>query len=227
MKSQGDHISFYTLEGTNADTFNITMFPQKGLYTLEVPFGDNLYLYDSYGKNYKNSIFIDRGNSLYSRVFYHPEDKASTYYAYLSQETNQLSGYKLDQDILITVDQQDNAVIVQDSSPIDFGNASNTFPLEKKFTIYNPYSENLELTMPDVVIEVKGYNNPEPWSKEEDKKFIFETFPDIVLPGENKEFTVVFQDPSNTSAMKDYQGECTIFAANVGEFVLQFTGFNC
>ena len=72
--------------GTYADTFKIEMFPKKGLYTISDYNSANIYLYDSDGKNYQNSFFIDDVYGQKTRVFYHPEDKASTYYAYFESQ---------------------------------------------------------------------------------------------------------------------------------------------
>ena len=73
--------------GNYADTFNIEMFPKKGLYTISGDYNSaNIYLYDSDGKNYQNSFFIDDVYGQKTRVFYHPEDKASTYYAYFESK---------------------------------------------------------------------------------------------------------------------------------------------
>jgi len=98
---QGQWIYLDIPTDTSADTFKIEMFPEKGLYTLYTfdYNSANIYLYDSDGKNYKNSFFIDDVYGQKTRVFYHPEDKASTYYAYLSSETSNLYGEKLEQDI--------------------------------------------------------------------------------------------------------------------------------
>jgi hypothetical protein len=194
---------------TSADTFNIEMFPKKGLYTLESSV-DNIYLYDSDGKNYQNSFFIDDGvYGQKTRVFYHPEDKASTYYAYLSSETSNLYGYKLDQDILITKENGSSIEIL-------YGDVEYPVGVNNVVTIYNPYPFTLNLTHKIDNADDDEVSNPED-SKD---KCTFEGFPDVLLPGESKEFTVNFQDPDNSG--DTYR--CTISAPGVSNFVLLFTG---
>jgi hypothetical protein len=182
--------------GNSADTFNIKMFDKKGLYTLESSV-DNIYLYNADGKNYKNSFFIN-GEEVKTRVFYHPEDKASTYYAYLSSETSSLYGYKLDQDILITMYDMNGNVIVGSEWVVYFDELSSDNPSKEiTFTIYNPYPFTLNLTY-------KIDNADEEVNPDSKDKFTFEGFPDDVLdllPGESKEFTVNFQDPDNSGDM--------------------------
>lgn len=208
MKSQGDHISFYTLEGTNADTFNITMYPKKGLYTVYGYF-DKIYLYDSEGKNYQNSFLINGDDDQNFRVFYHPEDSPSTYYAYLSEETSVLNGYKLDQGILITRGDYVPDEIVNSGGEIYFGQLSQEISSTTiSFTIYNPYPFTL---------------NPN-YNREEDnpQSFTFNDFPDIILPGTSKEFTVIFETEKN-----EVNVPITISANKLENFVLNFTGSYC
>jgi hypothetical protein len=184
--------------GTSADTFNIEMFSKKGLYTIGDYYSENIYLYDSDGKNYQNSFFINGANGQKTRVFYHPEDKASTYYAYLSSETSSLYGYKLDQDILITMYDMNGNVIVGSEWVVYFDELSSDNPSKEiTFTIYNPYPFNLNL-------KYKIDNADEEVNPDSKDKFTFEGFPDDVLdllPGESKEFTVNFQDPDNSGDM--------------------------
>lgn len=193
-------------EGSSADTFNIKMYPKKGLYTVYGYF-DNIYLYDSDGKNYQNSFFINGGNTNNTLIFYHPEDKANTYYAYLSKETDYLDGYKLAQDILITKPGD------MGGDEIVYSGADVTIYDTKNFTIYNPYPFTLNLTCK--IDNADEVSNP-------DSKDKFEGFPDVLvlLPGQSKEFTVNFQDSD-----KKYRVKSTISAPGVvSDFVLLFTG---
>ena len=204
-----DGIYLYNSSDIVADTFNIKMYPQKGLYTLESSV-DNIYLYDSDGKNYKNSFFINDGNTNNTLIFYHPEDKANTYYAYLSKETDYLDGYKLAQDILITrPDDYDpgNNVIVASEENINFGylSPSGNSSTEIFFTIYNPYPFTLY---------------PNYSSKGESlEDFTFKDFPDAILPGTSKEFTVIFETTKPSVSVS-----ITISANGLESFVMIFTG---
>ena len=201
--------------GTSADTFNIEMFSKKGLYTIGDYYSENIYLYNADGKNYKNSIFINNEEGPRTLVFYHPEDKASTYYAYFeSQEVAQpwLDGRKLEQDILITrYDDMNDNVIVGSEENVYFYQLSP----EISFTIYNPYPFTLNLT--------NTIENADEYLDSEDK-FNFEGFPGVLflLPGESKKFTVNFHDPDFDSTT--YSVKSTISAPGLKDFVLHFTG---
>ena len=194
--------------GNYADTFNIEMFPKKGLYTISVHNSANIYLYDSDGKKYQNSFLINDNDGQKTRVFYHPEDKASTYYAYLSGETSYPNGEKLDQDILITRydDNMDSDVIVISEENIDFDQLSPDKPsTEISFTIYNTYPFTLN----------PNYNTEE----DNPQSFTFNNFPDAILPGTSKEFTVIFE-----STKESVEIPITISAPGLKDFVLHFTG---
>ena len=209
---QGQWIYLDIPPDTSADTFNIEMLPKKGLYTLESSV-DNIYLYNADGKNYKNSIFINNEEGPKTLVFYHPEDKASTYYAYFeSQEVAQpwLDGTKLEQDILITR-YDDRDMIVGSEEGVYFDQLSP----EISFTIYNPYPFTLNLT--------NTIENADEYLDSEDK-FNFEGFPGVLvlLPGESKKFTVNFHDPDFDSTT--YSVKSTISAPGLKDFVLLFTG---
>lgn len=212
---QGQWIYLDIPTDTSADTFKIEMFPEKGLYTLYTfdYNSANIYLYDSDGKNYKNSFFIDDVYGQKTRVFYHPEDKASTYYAYLSSETSNLYGEKLEQDILITR-YDDGNVIVGSEGYVDFDQLSP----EISFTIYNPYPFILNLKYK--IDNAEG----EEVDQESKDKFTFIGFPDVLLPGKSKEFTVKFQGGSNPISNTYDSVKSTISAPGLKDFVLLFTG---
>ena len=198
-----------------ADTFNIEMFPKKGLYTISCNNSEHIYLYDSEGKTYPNSFLIN-GLEQSTRVFYHPENKASTYYAYLSEpeylsgsEPEYLSGYKLDRDILITRydDDDDRDMIVGSEGNIDFGylSPSGNSSTEIFFTIYNPYPFTLY---------------PNYSSKGESlEDFTFNDFPEVLLPGQSKKFTVIFETKEASVSVP-----ITISANELEGLFLHFTG---
>ena len=199
--------------GTYADTFNIEMFPKKGLYTISCNNSEHIYLYDSEGKTYPNSFLIN-GLEQSTRVFYHPENKASTYYAYLSEpeylsgsEPEYLSGYKLDRDILITrYDDYYGDEIIGSEGDVDFDQLSSDNPrTEIFFTIYNPYPFTLY---------------PNYSSKGESlEDFTFNDFPEVLLPGQSKKFTVIFETKEASVSVP-----ITISANELKDFVLHFTG---
>jgi len=196
-----------------ADTFNIEMFPKKGLYTISCNNSEHIYLYDSEGKTYPNSFLIN-GLEQSTRVFYHPENKASTYYAYLSEpeylsgsEPEYLSGYKLDRDILITRYDDDRDMIVGSEGNINFGylSPSGNSSTEIFFTIYNPYPFTLY---------------PNYSSKGESlEDFTFNDFPEVLLPGQSKKFTVIFETKEASVSVP-----ITISANELEGLFLFFTG---
>jgi hypothetical protein len=203
--------------GTYADTFNIQMFDKKGLYTISDYNSANIYLYDSDGKNYQNSFFID--DDVYgqkTRVFYHPEDKASTYYAYFESQGGVLPvGWKLEQDILITKENGRSIEILYEEYLVEFNNADD----KNSFTIYNPYPFTLNLEYKIDNADEEGVN---PDSKD---KFKFTDFPEVLLPGKSKEFTVNFHDPDfDSTTYTTYSVKSTISAPGLKDFVLHFTG---
>ena len=199
-QGQGIHL---VSTGNSADTFNIEMFPKKGLYTISVYNSANIYLYDSDGKNYQNSFSIDLGNGSYSRVFYHPENEASTYYAYLSSAISNLYGEKLEQDILITRRDDDDVadvIVGSEELPITINSEG------RSFTIYNPYPFTLNLAY---TID----------NADEENKFTFKGFPEVLLPGKSEEFTVNLHNPENVDTYS-----VTISANGLEDLVLIFTG---
>lgn len=205
-----DGIYLYNSPDTSPDTFNIEMFPKKGLYTISCNNSAYIYLYDSDGKNYQNSFFIN-GEEGVTRIFYHPEDIESTYYAYLSGETSYLYGEKLDQDILITRydDNMDSDVIVCSEGYVDFDQlSSDNLRTEITFTIYNPYPFTLN----------PNYNTEE----DNTQSFTFNNFPNAILPGTSKEFTVIFE-----STKASVEIPITISANGLESFVMTFTGSYC
>lgn len=199
--------------GSFPDPFNIIMYPQKGLYTVYGYFNsthpsdsDNIYLYDSEGKTYQNSFLINSQYDPKFRVFYHPEDKANTYYAYLSGEINYLYGEKLEQDILITRPDGDGGNLIVKS--VESGGEIDVYPLSRKeisFTIYNPYPFTL---------------NPKYSIKEENlERVTFTKFPIAILPGTSKEFTVIFESIEDSEEIP-----ITISANGLKDLVLTFIG---
>jgi len=222
-QGQDQVINLFEYFETSADTFNIEMFPKKGLYTFSVERYADIYLYDSDGKNYPNSFLIDTVE-MPGRVFYHPEDKASTYYAYLSEETYYLSGYKLDQDILITryEDSMGGDEIVGSEGDVYFDQLSSDNPSKEiTFTIYNPYPFTLNLKYK--IENADEVSNPAPSPADSKDKFKFTDFPKVLLPGKSEKFTVNFH-PDNSG--DTYRVKSTISApgAGVSDFVLLFTG---
>ena len=221
QEKQGQEFIYLESADTSAGTFNIEMFPKKGLYTLYTfdYNSANIYLYDSDGKKYQNSLFIGGEEGLKTCVFYHPEDKASTYYAYLSSQTINLYGEKLDQDILITRydDNMDSDVIVISEENIDFGYLSpwsGNSSTEIFFTIYNPYPFTLNLEYKIDNADEEGVN---PDSKD---KFSTKDFPDSLPPGGKKEFDIIFDPKESGSFLADF----TIQAEGLGNFVLELSG---
>ncbi len=208
-------------DDTYADTFNIEMFPKKGLYTISCNNSEHIYLYDSEGKTYPNSFLIN-GLEQSTRVFYHPENKASTYYAYLSSETSNLYGYKLDQDILVTqYDENDEYdEIVGSEWNIDFGylSPSGNSSTEITFTIYNPYSYALSFTTKFKNETVTPITGGEPF--ESKNNFKTNSFPHSLPPGKSQKFEIIFEPEKSGSFFADF----TIQAEGLGNFVLKLSG---
>jgi hypothetical protein len=186
---------------------------KKGLYTIEVDSLDDLVLYASDGRVYKNTHPIP-GNDGTTLVFYHPENKASTYYL-ASSSGNSISGAKLDQDILVTqksdeTDEYDEILINKEnvSFAIESGNEQKFEILS--FTIYNPYSQALNFT-------TKFENET---GKD---KFSTKDFPASLPPGKSEEFYIIFEP----KGIGEFSAEFTIQADGLGDFVLNLTGTGC
>jgi hypothetical protein len=201
--------------GDISKVWKIKMLNQKGLYTISGDYNSaNIYLYDSDGKNYQNSLFIGGEEGPRTLVFYHPEDKASTYYAYFeSKEWGGLpEGGKLEQDILITIKEDGSFIEILDGY-VEYLGGGNNADEKKSLTIYNPYPFTLNLT--------NTIENADEYPDSQDK-FTFEGFPDVLLPGKSEEFTVNFHDPDFDSTT--YSVKSTISAPGLKDFVLHFTG---
>ncbi len=198
--------------------WEIKMLSQKGLYTIEA-YESRPELYASDGRQYKNTFLIPGGDGT-TLVFYHPKDEPSTYYLASSSNTQFSINYgtKLEQEILVTqYDENDKYdKILGNPGEVDFREiSSDDSPKTHSFTIYNPYpfTLNLEYTI-DNADEVLY-----PDSKD---KFKFTDFPEVLLPGKSKEFTVNFHDPDFDSTT--YSVKSTISAPGLKDFVLHFTG---
>jgi len=210
-----DGIYLEPSQGVLTNIWKIQMYHKKGLYTISGDYNSaNIYLYDSDGKKYQNSFLINDNDGQKTRVFYHPEDKASTYYAYFESQGGVLPvGWKLEQDILITKENGRSIEILYEEYLVEFNNADD----KNSFTIYNPYPFPLNL-------EYKIENADEVLYLDSEDKFNFEGFPGVLvlLPGESKKFTVNFQDPDFDSTT--YSVKSTISAPGLKDFVLLFTG---
>lgn len=202
--------------------WEIKMLSQKGLYTIEAE--NDLVLYASDGRVYKNTFLIPGGDGLYTRVFYHPKDEPSTYYLASSdgKEFSINSGKKLDQDILVT--QKSDKVgyedILDNLMPVEFetvfGNSDVTSET-LSFTIYNPYSQALSFTTKfekETGIDETG----SPISGND--KFSTKGFPASLPPGKSEEFDIIFDPKGSGSFFADF----TIQAEGLGNFVLELSG---
>ena len=209
-----DGIYLEPSQGVLTNIWKIQMYHKKGLYTISGDYNSaNIYLYDSDGKKYQNSFLINDNDGQKTRVFYHPEDKASTYYAYFESQGGVLPvGWKLEQDILITKENGRSIEILYEEYLVEFNNADD----KNSFTIYNPYPFPLILT--------NTIENADEYLDSEDK-FNFEGFPGVLvlLPGKSKKFTVIFH-PDNSGTYTTYSVKSTISAPGLKDFVLHFTG---
>lgn len=207
--------------GDISKVWKIKMLNQKGLYTISGDYNSaNIYLYDSDGKNYQNSLFIGGEEGPRTLVFYHPEDKASTYYAYFeSQEVAQPwpEGGKLEQDILITI-KEDGSFIenILYGNEVYLGMVNSADENNSLVvTIYNPYPFTLNLT--------NTIENADEFSPDSKDKFTFEGFPISLPPGGRKEFYIIFEP----KGIGEFSAEFTIQADGLGDFVLNLTGTGC
>lgn len=224
-KEEGDDFFYLETNNTSSNLWNIEMPPKKGLYLLNstsAVMPEKIYLYDAEGKAYKNTFEFNTYSVNKTLVFYHPEDIKSTYYAYFgSTEDVQLGGSKLSQDILITKMDGSSSAILNGIYPEYLGHVgSDTKQKELILTIYNPYPFSLNLAYR---IENGDGQDVNTNSK---NKFTFTDFPDVLLPGKSKEFTVTFQD-SVFEGYNNFNVACTISAPDVADFVLLFSGSSC
>ena len=197
------------------------MFSKKGLYTIGDYYSENIYLYDSDGKNYQNSFFINGANGQKTRVFYHPEDKASTYYAYFESQdgvTEGLEGSKLEQDILVTQKSDDSSYILDNSNQVSFVDFYENQPKSFSFTIYNPYSYALSFTTKFKNETVTPITGGEPF--ESKNNFKTNSFPHSLPPGKSQKFEIIFEPEKNGNFSADF----TIQAAGLDDFVLELSG---
>jgi hypothetical protein len=175
----------YTPRDSSA-VWKIQMYQQKGLYTIEA-YENDLVLYASDGRQYKNTFLIPGGDGT-TLVFYHPKDEPSTYYLASSSNTQFSINYgtKLEQEILVTqYDENDEYdKILGNPGEVDFREiSSDDSPKTHSFTIYNPYPFTLNLKY-----KIDNAEGDEVDQESKDK-FTFEGFPDDVLfllPGESK-----------------------------------------
>jgi hypothetical protein len=196
--------------------WEIKMLSQKGLYTIVAQQND-LVLYASDGRQYKNTFLIPGYNGT-TLVFYHPKDEPSTYYLASSSDNEFYinSGTKLEQKILVT--QYDE--ILGNSNNVDFETVYKDDPPNTlSFTIYNPYSSELKLraTIENETGELDGNTIPG------NDKFSTEDFPASLPPGGRKEFYIIF-DPKESGS---FFAVFTIQAAGLDDFVLNLTGEGC
>lgn len=218
-------------EGSSA-IWKIQMYPKKGLYVLDgnseqIP---DIRFYDAEGKTYQNTFLLDT-NSGFNKtlVFYHPENSSSTYYAYFGSIVEGLwfGGSKLSQSMVVTklnvtsggVDILFDTSSNPDAYAEDLGQVSSwEDKKELVLTMYNPYPFSLQLSY-------RIENGDGQVNEESKNKFTFTGFPDVLLPGKSKEFTVSFQDSKYIAgADASYSVKCTMSAPEVSDFVLLFTG---
>lgn len=210
--------------GDTSKVWKIQMHPEKGLYTISDYNSANIYLYDSDGKNYQNSFFIDDVYGQKTRVFYHPEDKASTYYAYFeSQEwgglPEELGGRKLEQEILVTQKSNNSSSILGNSDNVDFNKIpSNDSTKTLSFTIYNPYSSELKLRA--TIGNETGKDETGSPISDSTGKFKTNNFPASLPPGGSQKFDIIF-DPKENG---DFSADFTIQTVGLDDFVLELSG---
>jgi hypothetical protein len=208
------------VESDSGQIFGIQMYPEKGLYTIEA-YESGLELYASDGRVYKNTHPIPgkKGTTL---VFYHPENKASTYYL-ASSSGNSISGAKLDQDILVTqYDENDEYDEILDNlMPVKFKTVSGNSDVTSEtlsFTIYNPYSYALSFTTKFKNETVTPITGGEPF--ESKNNFKTNSFPHSLPPGKSQKFEIIFEPEKNGNFSADF----TIQAEGLGNFVLELSG---
>lgn len=208
----------YTPRDSSA-VWKIQMYQQKGLYTIEA-YENDLVLYASDGRQYKNTHSIKGQDGYYTLVFYHPKDEPSTYYLASSdgKEFSINSGKKLDQDILVTQKSNNSSSILANPGKVYFEEiSSDDSPKTHSFTIYNPYSQALSFT---TKFENGTANAGTTVPTDSWEKFTAPDFPDSLPPGGKKEFEIIFTPTYNEKVFADF----TIQAEGLGNFVLELSG---
>lgn len=235
VKPVGNDLETATYEDEDGDIFlNVTgyegftvleikMLSQKGLYTIEVDSLDDLVLYASDGRQYKNTHPIQTGEMDKTLVFYHPKDEASTYYLASSPGNSiyNMSGTKLEQDILITQKSDESSSILANPGKVYFEEiSSDDSPKTHSFTIYNPYSYALSFTTKFKNETVTPITGGEPF--ESKNNFKTNSFPHSLPPGKSQKFEIIFEPEKNGNFSADF----TIQAAGLDDFVLNLVGSN-
>jgi len=188
------------------------MLSQKGLYTIVAQQND-LVLYASDGRQYKNTFLIPGYNGT-TLVFYHPKDEPSTYYLASSSDNEFYinSGIKLEQKILVTQydEDMDSNKILDNLMPVEFETVFGNNDVTSEtlsFTIYNPYSSELKLRA--TIGNETGKD-----------KFSTKDFPTSLPPGGRRDFDIIFTPTNNDEFFADF----TIQAEGLGNFVLELSG---
>ena len=232
VKPVGNDLETATYEDEDGDIFlNVTgyegftvleikMLSQKGLYTIEVDSLDDLVLYASDGRQYKNTHPIQTGEMDKTLVFYHPKDEASTYYLASSpgNSIDTMSGTKLEQKILVTQKSDDSSYILDNSNQVSFVDFYENQPKSFSFTIYNPYSYALSFTTKFKNETVTPITGGEPF--ESKNNFKTNSFPHSLPPGKSQKFEIIFEPEKNGNFSADF----TIQAAGLDDFVLELSG---
>lgn len=225
VKYEDDEYDGIYLDATDYEfVWEIKMLSQKGLYTIVAQQND-LVLYASDGRQYKNTHSIKGQDGYYTLVFYHPENKASTYYLASSSgnEFSINSGTKLEQEILVTQksDETDTADLILDNlMPVEFETVSGNSDVTSEtlsFTIYNPYSQALNFT---TKFENGTANAGTTVPTDSWEKFTAPDFPDSLPPGGRRDFDIIFDPKESGSFFADF----TIQAEGLGNFVLELSG---
>ncbi|HBG36729.1 MAG TPA: hypothetical protein DDW88_06655, partial [Treponema sp.] len=183
----------------------------------EVDSLDDLVLYASDGRQYKNTHSIKGQDGYYTLVFYHPKDEPSTYYL-ASSSGNSISGAKLEQEILVTQKSDDSSYILDNSNQVSFVDFYENQPKSFSFTIYNPYSYALSFTTKFKNETVTPITGGEPF--ESKNNFKTNSFPHSLPPGKSQKFEIIFEPEKNGNFSADF----TIQAAGLDDFVLELSG---
>ncbi|HOQ93512.1 MAG TPA: hypothetical protein PKW26_07830, partial [Treponemataceae bacterium] len=196
--------------------WEIKMLSQKGLYTIEA-YESGPELYASDGRQYKNTHPIP-GIEDYTLVFYHPENKASTYYLASSSNTQFSINYgtKLEQKILVTRESGDFLGNRDKENFDEIPPDDSTKTLS--FTIYNPYPYALNFT---TKFENGTHNTGTTVPPDDSwEKFTAPGFPTSLPPGGRRDFDIIFTPTYNDEVFADF----TIQAEGLGNFVLELSG---